>query len=160
MKIMIKMKVKMAIVFVASFLVSLPSFAQSDENPFAKMSIKMNNGVTYSACPGEPLFFELEDIDPVPVGSEYRFEWYTSTDGVTWNSKGAYKTYTYTLEMPDNAFYIKVHASQTMPHGLLGSVNETYVEKEIALSSNCKENVCHQTTTGDYFSGTDFDHTG
>lgn len=160
MKIMIKMKVKMAIVFVASFLVSLPSFAQSDENPFAKMSIKMNNGVTYSACPGEPLFFELEDIDPVPVGSEYRFEWYTSTDGVTWNSKGAYKTYTYTLEMPDNAFYIKVHASQTMPHGLLGSVNETYVEKKIALSSNCKENVCHQTTTGDYFSGTDFDHTG
>ena len=134
-----------------ALLSSLGVSAQVDD-PF-KESGFASNGAS-EACPKDPIAFEVVGVKS-NASLKYTYEWSISYDnGNTWKKQG-------TLYVPSNAFsmgesdmIVRVFAEAKNDEV---SFSKEY-RKEIKLKQSCNVKDCHQTTTGDYFGGTDFNY--
>ncbi len=106
------------------------------------------------ACPKDPIAFEVMGVKQYDTLS-YTYEWSISYDnGNTWKRQG-------TLYVPSNAF--SMGESDMIVRVIAEAKNENVTfskeyKKEIKLKESCNVKDCHQTTTGDYFGGTDFNY--
>lgn len=108
------------------------------------------NATQMDACPGDPLSFSAVASKNL-VNPTYR--WYL-LEGETWKLSGVYGTNTFAWDMPDNDVSLKVECV---------SEGEPIVVSDVVTvnrAENCASKICHQTTTGEYYGGTDFNKTG
>lgn len=139
--------VKMFAVFALLSVFHMEVFSQPAENTVVITSDQMD------ACPGDPLSFVAVASKPLPPKAKYN--WYVE-NGDTWVLSGVYAgDNTFGMNaMPDEDLVIKVVVEDGPK---LKIESDPYVVRK---STNCAINICHQTTTGDYYGGTDFNPTG
>lgn len=151
-------RVKKSFLLFFAFLLSLSIFAQPvpggkpiPPDPFEHAKLSSSCDVM-SACPGEPVAFELENV----VDNKdfvYMYEWSKSKNGVIWedNRKLTVPSKTYMMWENDLSVKLVAHASfegtEVYSHEFDFTVNQR---------RDCKIKSCHLTTTGEYYGGTDF----
>lgn len=110
----------------------------------------------FFACPKDPVAFELQDV---VESDEYFFsyEWSTSIDEENWTPRGVFTTPSYTLEMGEHDLWVRVKAS-AIDRETKNVVAEKTETRVVRLQTDCKVKDCHQTTTGVYYGGTDFNY--
>ncbi|HOU68951.1 MAG TPA: hypothetical protein PKW49_10335 [Paludibacteraceae bacterium] len=158
MRILIVLRVRITVLLASFFVLSLPVFSQVGSDPFESMTLSLVDNSIHLACPDDPLLFSVDNVEPVdqPATERYTFFWSTSADSITWKPVGNYQnSFTYSQNMTNAPFYIKVDASYYSMDPQPKFTKS--LGMKISLAPNCKQNVCRQTTTGDYFNGTDFD---
>ncbi|MBR2261249.1 MAG: hypothetical protein IJ916_06065, partial [Paludibacteraceae bacterium] len=110
-----------------------------------------------SACAGDPLYFSVNTFAATDT-----LQWYYSKDGSSWHK---YKETTHNScvfdEMPSDIsyqqggdYYFSVYVEKLNKPETASNVASVKL-----LTTNCNETVCRQTSTGDYYFGTDFDPT-
>lgn len=102
-------------------------------------------------CPGYPIFFSASGFNS--SGTRETFYWEKSSDKTTWTVFGTTMGELYaSADMDDKA---------TMYYRVRNTQNEisNVVTVKLNTDKSC-EKVCHVTTTGDFFDGTDFDPVG
>ena len=110
-----------------------------------------------SACAGDPLYFSVNTFAATDT-----LQWYYSKDGSSWHK---YKLTTHNScvfdEMPSDIsyqqggdYYFSVYVEKLNKPETASNVASVKL-----LTTNCNETVCRQTSTGDYYFGTDFDPT-
>ena len=119
-------------------------------DPFEKAMF--SNGGVMEACPKEPIAFELTGVHR-DAELSYVYQWFTSTNNVDWKNVGTLTISSNTFQMPDSEFWVKVIA--TAYDGNKELYKHEYVS-HIPLRQDCKTKECHQTSTGEYYGGTDF----
>ncbi len=147
-------KVKIFLAFFFSLFTSLIVWAQDPglRDPFANVQIS-TNGVT-EACPKEPVAFELIGVDDSIPGLDYFYEWLMSSTGTgDWRSQGKLLVPSNTFLMGNSDMYIRVNAVAMQDNSIKFQKQFDGVIKQ---KENCRIKDCHQTTTGDYYGGTDF----
>lgn len=137
------------LMLLCSLFITLSSWAQS--NPFATAALS-SNGV-FAACPKDPVAFEVEGVDESDASLTMSYEWSSSADESTWKSHGTLTIPSYTFEMPQHDLYVRVIARAYKDGDLAYSETLNY---RVLLNTTCKVKDCHQTTTGEYYGGTDF----
>lgn len=151
MKLKVGFGAKKFIVLLCSLFMSLCAFAQ---NPFSDASLTSFGAE--EACPKEPVAFELTGVVNNP-GFHYTYEWFTSGDGVTWKSRGTLKIPSYTFLMEQSDLHVRVVAREIDADDVVRNTKDFDIK--VIQKTNCKIKECHQTTTGDYYGGTDFNYT-
>lgn len=106
------------------------------------------NSDQMDACPGDPLSFTA--VASKHFEKPVTYTWYLM-EGEDWVKKGVFNSNSFAVEeMPNNDLYVKVECQEEAKPIVTSDVYE------VKLSSSCELKVCHQTTTGEYFGGTDF----
>ncbi|MEE3485474.1 MAG: hypothetical protein VZQ98_14285, partial [Bacteroidales bacterium] len=110
-----------------------------------------------SACAGDPLYFSVDTYDVQDT-----LQWYYSKDGSSWHK---YKETTHNScvfdEMPSDIsyqqggdYYFSVYVEKLNKPETASNVASVKL-----LTTNCDETVCRQTSTGEYYNGTDYNPT-
>lgn len=145
-------KIKVTLILLLCFPILM--HAQGGEvspNPF--LSASLSSGGAVEACPKDPVAFELLNIDPTDL--RLAFKWETSTDGENWKNGATLTIPSRTFQMPESEFYVRVLAMAMNDDGV---VYQEMFDKKIKQREVCKIKDCHQTTTGNYYGGTDFNY--
>ena len=119
-------------------------------DPFEKAMF--SNGGVMEACPKDPIAFELTGIHR-DEALNYVYQWFTSVNNIDWKNEGALTISSNTFQMPNSEFWVKVVA--TAYEGNKELYKHEYTS-HIPLRQDCKTKECHQTSTGEYYGGTDF----
>ena len=123
-----------------------------ESNPF-EAAVLFANGVT-EACPKDPVGFELIGLGETEYQTAY--EWFTATDDSEWKPVGTLIVPSNIFQMPEGTLHVRLIA-----HALDKEGNEVY-NREFSYTVNqkaeCLIKDCHQTTTGEYHGGTDFNY--
>jgi len=137
-----------------ALVLSMEVFAQVLD-PFRESGFS-SYGVS-EACPKDPVGFEVMGVkDDESDSLSFTYEWFTSYDGAnTWKSRGTLYVPTNVFEMGQGDLYVRVVAEANGKNGEF--FTRTY-EKRIALKAKCDVRDCYQTTTGEYYRGTDFNY--
>lgn len=142
---------KKLILLLCALLSSLGVWAQV-EDPF-KESGFTSYGAS-EACPKDPIAFEVVGVKQYDTLS-YTYEWFISYDyGNTWKKQGTLYVPTNAFAMGESDMTVRVVAEAKNDEV---SFSKEY-KKEIKLKQSCSVKDCHQTTTGEYFGGTDFNY--
>lgn len=149
MKLKVGFGANRVILLLCSLFMSLCAFAQS--NPFASAEITTFN--VSVACPKDPVAFEVQNV-VVDEKLHFSYDWMISSDEVTWKSQGRLTIPSNTFEMPDHDLYVRVNATAYNENG--DEVASRLFDATIGQKTDCKVKDCHQTTTGEYYGGTDF----
>ncbi|MBO4807162.1 MAG: gliding motility-associated C-terminal domain-containing protein [Paludibacteraceae bacterium] len=109
------------------------------------------------ACPGDPLSFTAV---PSETLSNPTYRWYVKEGDGEFKLSGVYDGNTFAVdEMPDMDLYVYVECEDNPAPGKPGKPGKVISEVfEVAKSTSCNVNICHQTTTGEYYGGTDFNY--
>ncbi|MBP5457826.1 MAG: hypothetical protein J6Y37_15150, partial [Paludibacteraceae bacterium] len=109
------------------------------------------------ACPGDPLSFKAV---PSETLTNPTYRWFVKEgEGGEFKLSGVYDGNTFAVdEMPDMNLYLYVECEdKPKPGGAPAKPGKvTSAVFEVEMSTSCNVNVCHQTTTGEYYGGTDF----
>lgn len=137
-----------------AFVLSMEVLAQVVD-PFRESGFS-SYGVS-EACPKDPVGFEVAGVkDNESDSLSFTYEWFTSFDGAsTWKKQGTLYVPTNVFEMGQSDMFVRVVAEAKGKNGEY--FTRTY-EKRIALKAKCDVRDCYQTTTGEYFRGTDFNY--
>ena len=123
-----------------------------ESNPF-EAAVLFASGVT-EACPKDPVGFELIGLGETEYQTAY--EWFTATDDSEWKPVGTLIVPSNIFQMPEGTLHVRLIA-----HALDKEGNEVY-NREFSYTVNqkaeCLIKDCHQTTTGEYHGGTDFNY--
>ncbi|MBR3520504.1 MAG: gliding motility-associated C-terminal domain-containing protein [Paludibacteraceae bacterium] len=127
--------------------------AQSIADPFVGAYLSTNN--TVEACPKDPIAFEMMGMHVNESDSLFlTYDWYVSSNGIDWVSRGKRIYPSNTLSMGQTPLYVKVVANAVNDEKNVHFCDS--VSAMIAQKSVCNIKDCHQTSTGEYYRGTDF----
>lgn len=106
------------------------------------------------ACPGDPLSFSVSSSRNLPA--KVKYSWYKVDYSAVPQTTLVGQNNTFAIDSyPEDAdsYILRVRALEEGPAGF-----DVWSEDfEIKKSTNCDAPSCHQTATGEYYSGTDFD---
>lgn len=142
---------KKFLMLLSSLFISLVAFSQS--NPFESAEISTFGVV--AACPKDPVAFEVQHV-AVDDKLHFSYEWATSIDESDWKSQGKLTIPSNTFEMTDHDLYVRVIATAYNEDG--DEVAKQTYKATILQKTECKVKDCHQTTTGEFYGGTDFNY--
>lgn len=140
---------KKFLMLLCSLFISLVAFSQS--NPFESAEISTFGVV--AACPKDPVAFEVQHV-AVDDKLHFSYEWATSIDESDWKSQGKLTIPSNTFEMTDHDLYVRVIATAYNEDG--DEVAKQTYKATVLQKTECKVKDCHQTTTGEFYGGTDF----
>ena len=131
--------------------------AQSIADPFERISLSTNGAV--EACPKDPVAFEVMGLNVNESDSLFiTYDWYVSSNGNDWVSRGKRIYPSNTLSMGETDLHVKVVASAERSDLTVPVRFEKEVQAVVKLKDLCHVKDCHQTSTGEYFGGTDFNY--
>lgn len=152
MDINVAERLKKSLLLFCAFLFSLSIFAQPvPPDPFATASLSASCNVI-EACPQEPVAFELTNIGET---KEFvcSYEWATSKQGEVWTDVRKLTVPSKTYMMEEQDLNVRLIATAYFNDAEVYTHEFKYSVKQ---RKDCKIKECHQTSTGEYYGGTDF----
>ncbi|MBR5695463.1 MAG: gliding motility-associated C-terminal domain-containing protein [Paludibacteraceae bacterium] len=125
--------------------------AQAVTNPFENAYLS-SFGIT-KACLNEPIAFEVMGVETNP-DLKLSYQWFLSSDGVNWTPRGTITVPSNTFLMGNGDLHVKVEAHAKDGAGVVLFTRD--FQTKLTQKEDCRLMECHQTTTGEYFGGTDF----
>ena len=125
--------------------------AQAVSNPFENAYLS-SSGIT-KACLNEPIAFEVMGVEVNP-DLKLSYQWFLSSDGTNWTPRGTITVPSNTFLMGNGDLYVKVDAHAKDVDGVVLFTRD--FQTKLTQKEDCRLVECHQTTTGEYFGGTDF----
>lgn len=152
MDINVAERLKKSLLLFCAFLFSLSIFAQPiPPDPFATATLSASCNVI-EACPQEPVAFELTNIGET---KEFvcSYEWATSKQGEVWTDVRKLTVPSKTYMMEEQDLNVRLIATAYFNDAEVYTHEFKYSVKQ---RKDCKIKECHQTSTGEYYGGTDF----